>query len=173
MSRSCPILDKVFPISTYPLVTRWQNVPQTLPVYCSVSCPNRARQDVKYPMRIPDHQHRLVQAHQDPKGDLELPQGSLCHNYNKFTLWKCKNKVKTPLWVSLGYLWVRAWALGKCYMKRLYKLKLSICMSIKWCKMQEGLPTILKTNPNPRRWAVSGFQMALSAPFLRLCLCVA
>lgn len=119
-----------FPLSTHLLVTRWQNTPQTPPVHGSDFCLIMVKQDVESPVGLPDPNIGWLQMHWDPGGYLELPWGSLYHNYNKFAL----------QFFGFQPSGLHLHAYGK-YLhlgKRLYNLKLSINMSIKWHKTQGG-----------------------------------
>ena len=91
-----------------------------------------------------------------PKRWLRVPGGSLCHICNKLAL----QFPPPPPWLLLGCLRVSVCALGE----KLYNLKLSINLSVKWRRTQGGTTT-LKNLPPPHCRAVSGFQTARSHPF--------
>lgn len=112
----------------------------------SVSCLIRARQDVKAQYGFSDSTHSV--------GRSTKPQalGSLYRNYYCFLC-------GFALWVLLRYMGKHL-PLGR----RLYNLKLSINMSIEWCKMWGGTCHHLKTQPQPKQQAASGLLAgALSA----------
>lgn len=61
--KSCLSWTRSYTSPPTPLVTRRQNMPPTPSVYGLISCLIMAKQDVKFPRGLPDHQHRLPQAH--------------------------------------------------------------------------------------------------------------